>query len=98
MATKNSSPKPRKLSDQHIEALREFDTLGTYADSVVPGLRIRVGVHRSTWLYFQRHRIKGNRSTTFRSLGTWPMMDVSEARKEAVDRGRQGGERKHGAE
>jgi integrase len=84
MATKNSSPKPRKLSDQHIEALREFDTLGTYADSVVPGLRIRVGVHRSTWLYFQRHRIKGNRSTTFRSLGTWPMMDVSEARKEAL--------------
>ena len=84
MATKNSSPKPRKLSDQHIEALREFNTLGTYSDSVVPGLRIRVGVHRSTWLFFKRHRIKGKRSTTFRALGTWPVMDVAKARKEAL--------------
>ncbi|MEO6783592.1 MAG: integrase family protein [Bradyrhizobium sp.] len=84
MATKNSSPKPRKLSDQHIEALREFNTLGTYPDSVVPGLRLRVGVHRSTWLFFQRHRIKGKRSTTFRALGTWPVMDVAKARKEAL--------------
>ncbi len=84
MAIKNSSPKPRKLSDQHIEALREFNTLGTFSDSVVPGLRIRIGVHRSTWLFFQRHRIKGKRSTTFRALGTWPLMDVSRARKEAL--------------
>jgi integrase len=89
MATKNSSPKPSKLSDQRIEALREFANddpklLGTYPDSVVPGLRIRVGVHRSTWLFFQRHRIKGRRSTTFRALGTWPLMDVAKARKEAL--------------
>lgn len=96
MATKLSARKPRrntdpdapikarKLSDQHIEALREFDTLGTYPDSVVPGLRIRVGVHRSTWLFFQRRRTKGKRSTTFRALGTWPLMDVERARKEAL--------------
>jgi integrase len=84
MATKNSGPKPRKLSDQHIEALREFNALGTFSDSVVPGLRLRVGVHRSTWLFFQRHRIKGKRSTTFRTLGTWPVMDVAKARKEAL--------------
>jgi integrase len=80
----NAPIKARKLSDQHIEALREFDTLGTYPDSVVPGLRIRVGVHRSTWLFFQRRRIKGERSTTFRALGTWPLMDVEKARKEAL--------------
>ncbi len=84
MATKKGSPKPRKLSDPHIEALREFGTLGTFADSVVSGLRIRVGVHRTSWLFFQRHRIKGKRSTTFRALGTWPLMDVAKARKEAL--------------
>lgn len=80
----NAPIRPRKLSDQHIEALREFNTLGTYPDSVVPGLRIRVGVHRSTWLFFQRRRIRGERSTTFRALGTWPLMDVEKARKEAL--------------
>ena len=85
---KNSDPnapiKARKLSDQHIEAMREFDARGTFPDSVVPGLRIRVGVHRSTWLFFQRRRIKGDRSTTFRKLGTWPLMDVEAARQEAL--------------
>jgi len=80
----NAPIKARKLSDQHIEAMREFDARGTFPDSVVPGLRIRVGVHRSTWLFFQRRRIKGDRSTTFRKLGTWPLMGVEAARKEAL--------------
>jgi hypothetical protein len=84
MATKTSSPKPRKISDQQIEALREFDSVGTYPDSVVPGLRIRIGVHRSTWFFFQRHRVKGERSAIFRTLGIRPDMNVVIARKQGL--------------
>jgi integrase len=84
MANKSGAVKPRKLTDLHIEALREFDTLGTFPDSAVRGLKIRVGVHRSTWLFFQQHRLRGKRGFTFRTLGTWPLMNVISARKEAL--------------
>ena len=48
MATRIATIKPRKLTDAHIEALREFDTLGSYPDSVVFGLRIFVGARKTT--------------------------------------------------
>ena len=83
MATRTATIKPRKLTDAHIEALREFDTLGSYPDSVVFGLRIFVGTRKTTWRFQRRRRIKGTRSTSFKTLGEWPMMNCETARKEA---------------
>ena len=83
MATRKSSTKPRRLSDGHIEALREFDTRGTYPDSVVFGLHVYVGATKTIWRFQRRRRIKGQRSTAFKTLGEWPMMNVEAARKEA---------------
>jgi integrase len=81
---KLNDAKPRKLSDPHIEALREFDQLGVYPDSIVQGLRLRLGVHRATWIFKQWQRKHGDRSVISRTLGTWPLMNVATARKEAL--------------
>jgi integrase len=83
MATRIASVKPRKLTDAHIEALREFDTLGSFPDSVVFGLRIFIGARKTIWRFQRRRRIKGTRSTSFKTLGEWPMMNCETARKEA---------------
>jgi integrase len=76
--------KKLSLTDNRIEALVEFGTLGTFKDDDVKGLRLRVGKRRLTWLYFQEHRIKGDRSTTCKRLGFWPSMNVARARKDAL--------------
>jgi integrase len=83
MATRSATIKPRKLTDAHIEALREFDKLGTFPDSIVFGLHIFVGAQKTTWRFQRRRRVKGVRSMTFRTLGEWPMMNCETARKEA---------------
>jgi len=46
--------KPHKLSDPGIEALREFGHVGVFPDSQVPGLRIRIGIRKASWVFFQR--------------------------------------------
>ena len=48
------------------------------------GLRVRVGVHRTSFTFFQEHSIKAKRSTTCERLGVWPAMDVKAARKAAL--------------
>jgi integrase len=83
MATRKATIKPRRLTDEHIEALREFDTRGTYPDSIVFGLHVYVGTTKTIWRFQRRRRIKGQRSTAFKTLGEWPMMNVETARKEA---------------
>jgi integrase len=75
--------KPRKLSDPGIEALRDFGHVGVFPDNQVPGLRIRIGIRKASWVFFQQHRMKGTRSHTFEVLGEWPVMTVAAARVEA---------------
>jgi Arm DNA-binding domain len=79
----NDKNKPRKLSDPHIEALREFGHVGVFPDSQVPGLRVRIGVRKVSFVFFQQHRLKGTRSHTFEVLGEWPVMTLAAARVEA---------------
>ncbi|QPF91484.1 tyrosine-type recombinase/integrase [Bradyrhizobium commune] len=91
---------PRKLTDDHIEALREFAdsdvadrrSLGSegersegveYPDSIVKGLLLFVGANRTIWRFRRRRREKGVRTTIFRTLGEWPMMNTEDARKAA---------------
>jgi hypothetical protein len=76
--------KPRRFSDANIEALREFEMRGTFRDTGVVGLRLRVGVRRMSWFFFQEHRKHGTRSTTCKMLGHWPALNVADARKEAL--------------
>jgi hypothetical protein len=73
--------KPRRFTDAGIEALREFEVKGTFRDTGVVGLRLRVGVRRMSWFFFQEHRKYGTRSTTCKLLGHWPAMNVADARK-----------------
>ena len=85
----NARRKPRLLSDDHIEALREFaddqsSLLGYYPDSKVFGLNIFLGAKSTVWRFRQQSRIKGKRSSVFKTLGNWPAMDVDEARKQAL--------------
>src|SRR5260370_32782098 len=57
---------------------------GTFRDTGVVGLRLRVGVRRMSWFFFQEHRKHGTRSTTCKMLGHWPALNVPDARKEAL--------------
>ena len=84
MAIRKATIKPRKLTDQHIEALREFfDNACSYPDSIVKGLHVYIGAHKTIWRFQRRRRIKGQRSTSFKTLGEWPMMNAETARQEA---------------
>ncbi|MCK1523057.1 tyrosine-type recombinase/integrase [Bradyrhizobium sp. 17] len=91
---------PRKLTDDHIEALREFADSDVadrrshgvenersegveYPDSIVKGLFVFVGANRTIWRFRRRRREKGVRTTIFRTLGEWPMMNTEDARKTA---------------
>src|ERR1700678_1490034 len=72
----NARRKPRLLSDDHIEALREFaddqsSLLGYYPDSKVFGLNIFLGAKSTVWRFRQQSRIKGKRSSVFKTLGNW---------------------------
>jgi integrase len=79
-----TAAKPRRFTDAYIEALREFETRGTFRDAGVVGLRLRIGVRRMSWFFFMEHRKHGTRSTTCKILGHWPAMNVADARKEAL--------------
>jgi integrase len=72
------------VTDAYIEALRDFDVRALIWDTKVTGLRLRVGVHRCSWQFFQQHRRHGKRSTTCKTLGAWPTMNVTAARQAAL--------------
>src|SRR5580704_4475693 len=85
----NARRKPRLLSDDHIEALREFaddqpSLLGYYPDSKVFGLNIFLGAKSTVWRFRQQSRIKGKRSSVFKTLGNWPALAVDAARTQAL--------------
>ena len=85
MSAKNAKPrKTSKLSDEIIKAQREFEAIGTFYDRDVRGLRLRLGVHRSTWEYYRQYRKGGSKVKTLRHvLGHFPEMNTITARKSA---------------
>lgn len=74
----------QKLDDQRISALLDFERFGTYWDTAVRGLRLRVGKRKTTWQFFAEHSIHGKRSTTYRTLGFFPAMGTIAARNAAL--------------
>jgi integrase len=85
MATKTHRRRYSKLTDQYLEAIREFaddDTLLPVIvwDRDVRGLFARVGKHRSTWVFKKEHRDHGERGATVKRLGFHPEMSVARAR------------------
>jgi integrase len=74
-----------KLTDTLLETWRDFGMQGVVADTEVKGLRVRVGVHRTSFTFFQEHWAKGERRpSTFVTLGHFPDMSVADARKAAL--------------
>jgi integrase len=86
-------PKPkaprayRQLTDSLVDAAHDFAEGKTVVlwDSKIPGLRVRVGKHKTSWSYFQQHQRHGKRSTTCTVLGSvGEGMNVADARKAAL--------------
>ena len=76
--------RPQNFTDASVQALRDFDVLGTFHDLGVKGLRLRVGARRMSWIFFKENRLHGTRSATCKLLGHFPEMIVADARKEAL--------------
>jgi integrase len=81
---KPKARKARKLTDEHITALREFEFRGLVADSVVQGLFIYLGVHRISWIYKKWARVKGKLKSREKTIGHWPALSAPAARIEAL--------------
>ena len=69
--------KPKKLSAVSIPTLRARHD--PYPDPLVPGLGLRVGKNRSTWLY--RYRAGGKKRND--RLGYYPALGLADARTAA---------------
>jgi integrase len=81
---KPKARKARKLTDDHITALREFEYRGLVPDSVVQGLFIYLGVHRTSWIYKKWARVKGKLKSREKTIGHWPALSAPAARIEAL--------------
>ncbi|HLZ06261.1 MAG TPA: integrase family protein [Bradyrhizobium sp.] len=82
----DGAPRPRELTDLHIEALRELcnseaQKATYYPDNKLSGFFIYVGPRKATWIYRERKSVKGVRRMVFKMLGDWPKIDTMEARK-----------------
>lgn len=87
MATKNARAY-HKLTDSYVEMIAEFVESGEPGrivwDTMVRGLRVRVGPRGAAWSFRQEHRTHGKRGLTQRRLGAFPAVKVKEARKLAL--------------
>jgi hypothetical protein len=72
------------FTDPYIGALQDFGIRGMMWDTKVAGLRLRVGAHKFSWSFFMQHRFRGKRSTTCKALGSWPSVNVADARAAAL--------------
>ena len=81
---KPKARKARKLTDEHITSLREFEFRGLVPDSVVQGLFIYLGVHRTSWIYKKWARVKGKLKSREKTIGHWPALSTPAARIEAL--------------
>ena len=81
---KPKARKARKLTDEHITALREFEFQGLVPDSIVQGLFVYLGIHRTSWVYKKWARVKGKLRSREKTLGQWPALSAPAARVEAL--------------
>jgi integrase len=81
---KPKARKARKLTDEHITSLREFEFRGLVPDSVVQGLFIYLGIHRTSWIYKKWARVKGKLKSREKTIGHWPALSTPAARIEAL--------------
>lgn len=73
----------RKLTDRFLDSLKASDVgRATYSDAVRPGLHLRVGASKRSWMYEKRVHGGEKRKHT---LGTWPSMSLAEARAVALE-------------
>jgi integrase len=79
-----AAQKPSELIDKRIDGLRKLAGWGRWPDSRVRGLYLYLGPRRSVWRFLAQQRFNGKRSSTFRTLGLWPAMDVQGARRAAL--------------
>jgi integrase len=68
------------LSSRH-DFRTEFETPPVLWDTEQPGLLVRFGKRRTTFVFRQEHRKKGKRSTTYKRLGFYPAVTLKEARR-----------------
>jgi integrase len=76
-----------KLSNGYLEALRDFrdDNTVVVWDTDVRQLRVIVGPRKTSFSFFQQHRRYGSKlGTTSITLGDFPTMSVTQARKAAL--------------
>src|ERR1700761_9315062 len=74
-----------KLSDAGLSSRHDFRTKfktpPVLWDTEQPGLLVRFGKRRTTFVFRQEHRNKGKRSTTYKRLGFYPEIALKEARR-----------------
>jgi integrase len=84
-AEPRSPRRHEKLSDAGLSSRHdfrtEFETPPVLWDTEQPGLLVRFGKRRSTFVFRQEHRKKGKRSTTYKRLGFYPEISLKEARR-----------------
>jgi len=83
--------KSRNFTDASVDALADFARddeygamRGDYWDAQVPGLVLRVGVRKLTWSILRQKREHGTRRAIWRTLGTYPTMNVAATREAAT--------------
>jgi len=76
----------KHITDRQIEAVADFadGMVKVIWDRDVRGLVVRIGKHRTTWVFQREHAIRGKRGVTFVRLGYFPEMRVVGARKAAM--------------
>ncbi|MEL7029901.1 MAG: integrase arm-type DNA-binding domain-containing protein, partial [Pseudomonadota bacterium] len=73
----------KKLTDRFLESIKPPETgRDTYSDTVRPGLLLRVGQRKSSWVF--EKRVKGGPKRKH-TLGAWPDMRLAEARAAAAE-------------
>src|ERR1700748_3162005 len=61
--------KIQKLEDTRIDSAIDFEVRGREWDSVVPGLRLRIGNRKHPWEFYTERRDHGARRYIFKALG-----------------------------
>ncbi|MFC6656501.1 integrase arm-type DNA-binding domain-containing protein [Roseibium salinum] len=70
-----------KMTDRWLQSLRPADTRQEFADSLSPGLRLRVGSRSMAWSVL----VRGPEGRKRIALGKYPAMGLKEARQRAAD-------------
>lgn len=78
-----NSKNRRKLTDRFLESIKRPEIgRDTYSDTLRPGLQLRVGQRKASWVFEKRVRGGPKRKHT---LGAWPDMSLAKARTAALE-------------